>query len=119
MRRETSAALVVRYLRTTPLTGSYVLTTRLARGGLGSAAGAAGDEVSSVSVAPERGRGVFMEYLVVMRVCPVSASAIEHRRRTAVGAYRLGAGFHQEGGLLEPLLARLEVGHYRGDDAMY
>lgn len=58
MSRETSAALLVRYLRTTPLAGSYVLNTREPRGGLASSSG----------LASLRGRRAgLMEYLVVMR----------------------------------------------------
>lgn len=64
-RRVTSAAFVVRYLRFTPLTGSYVVMTRLPRGGFKFSA------TSASLVAPSRALRdgtVLIEYLVVIRV---------------------------------------------------
>jgi hypothetical protein len=70
MRRVTSAAFVVRYLSDTPLLGSYVLRTRLPRGGLGSDVAAADDSSAELALGSVGLRGLtgLMEYLVVTRV---------------------------------------------------
>ena len=65
--RDTSAALVVRYLSVTPLTGSYVLRTRTPRGGLGAASCPAATRAAFLF---SRHSTRFIAYLVVMRVCP-------------------------------------------------
>lgn len=57
MRRETSAAFVVRYLSVTPLEGSYVLRTRLPRGVFGFVDSGEGSDLAGL-----------MEYFVVIRV---------------------------------------------------
>lgn len=69
MRRVTSAAFVVRYLSVTPLAGSYVLRTRLPRGGLGSEGAVDSSPELVVVVVCLRGLTGLMEYLVVTRVC--------------------------------------------------
>lgn len=68
IRRVTSAAFVVRYLSVTPLTGSYVLSTRLPRGGLSEEGVAADSSAELVLSDGLRGLTALMEYLVVTRV---------------------------------------------------
>ena len=72
--RDTSAALVVRYLRAAPETGSYVFRVREPRGGFGAAVSGGAVlvlvVVGSVVVAGLGFRcfGLLMLYFVVMRV---------------------------------------------------
>lgn len=130
--RDTSAALVVLYLRHTPEWGSKVLMISDARGGfVAAAAAAASASVMGVSSSPSffaflavRAFAGLMLYFVVTRACRQGRCLVSDGT-ASVGAidglgtgpysgektYGCRASFDEKSGLGEPLLAREYVRH--------